>query len=60
MWRDVAFEERVEAPMTMPGMRTRRDICRASRSRMVVWEAVEWSISWWDGRDGGEVAGVDG
>jgi hypothetical protein len=42
----VAFEERVDAPMTMPGMRTRWEIFVASRSRMEIWETEEWRSSW--------------
>lgn len=49
MWRAVAFEERVDAPMMMPGMRTRRETYVASRSRIVVWDAVEWRRSWCSG-----------
>ena len=56
----MALEERVEAPMTMPGMRTRREMCRASRSRMVVRAAVEWRRSWCGGREGREDVGVEG
>ena len=45
MCSDVAFDESVDAPMIIPGMRTRCDTFVALRSRMDVWEAVEWRSS---------------
>ena len=55
----MALEESVEAPMTIPGIRTSREMCKASRSRIVVCVAVEWRRSWCSGRLR-EVFGVEG
>jgi hypothetical protein len=41
----VALEDNTEAPMTIPGTLTRRDIRNASRSRMDSSSAEEWSRS---------------
>ena len=46
MWTTVALDEMVEAPMTMPGMRTRCEIFVAFRSRMEICVAEECSRSW--------------
>jgi hypothetical protein len=46
MWRLVAFEERVLAPITIPGMRTRWDTFVAVSPRMEVCETEEWRRSW--------------
>lgn len=45
----VAFEESVEAPITIPGIRTRWEMLVASRSRMDIWETEEWRRSWCSG-----------
>jgi hypothetical protein len=45
MWRAVAFELRVLAPITMPGMRTRCETLVAVRPRIEVWETEEWMRS---------------
>lgn len=38
----VAFEDRVEAPITIPGMRTNWEILVAFKSRIDIWETLEW------------------
>jgi hypothetical protein len=37
----VAFDERVDAPMIMPGILTKWEMFVALRSRIEIWEAVE-------------------
>jgi hypothetical protein len=50
MCRLVAFEERVLAPMTIPGMRTKCETLVAVRPRMEVDVTEEWMRSWCSGR----------
>jgi hypothetical protein len=49
MAKAVDLEERVEAAMMMPGMRTRLETLAAFRSRMEMEEAEEWRSSWCSG-----------
>ena len=37
----VAFDDSTDAPITIPGTRTSRDMARASKSRIEISEAVE-------------------
>lgn len=47
----MALEERVLAPMTIPGMRTRWETLVAVRPRIEVCETDEWTRSWCSGRE---------
>ena len=49
IWRLVALELRVLAPMTMPGMRTKCETLVAVRPRMDVCDTEEWTRSWCSG-----------
>lgn len=46
----MAFEDNTDAPMTMPGTRTSREMVRASRFRIDISPAEEWRRSWCSGR----------
>ena len=50
IFRAVALDESVDAPMTMPGMRTRWEMFVALRSRIEIWETEECRRSWCSGR----------
>jgi hypothetical protein len=47
--RAVDLDDSVEAPIMMPGIRTRCETCPAVRSRIESSEAVEWRRSWCSG-----------
>lgn len=45
----MAFEDKTDAPITIPGTRTNLDIVRASRFRIEISPAEEWRRSWCSG-----------
>lgn len=49
MWSAVAFEDKTEAPITIPGTRTSLEIVSASRFRIEISPAEEWRSSWCSG-----------
>lgn len=46
MHNSVAFEDIVDAPIIIPGIRTSFEMCDASRSRMEMRLDVEWRMTW--------------